>query len=214
MPEKKAQFTRLSWFLGVTLLACAAALLTAQALDSPKADPVSSPPAPSAKLFSTTIHQPDAPPAIDTGEVDEMGQPIFANCTTCHATKPPNPRLTDGDQLKSFHQGLTTNHGTSTCLTCHHAQDYGQLRLADGRPLAFEQVMTLCAQCHGPQFKDYQHGAHGGMTGYWDLTRGPRQRNTCTDCHDPHAPQYPKMMPVLPPNDRFLRTGPSENAHE
>ena len=55
--------------------------------------------------------------------------------------------------------------------------------------------MTLCAQCHGPQFRDYQHGAHGGMTGYWDLTKGGRMRNNCIDCHDPHAPKYPTVTP-------------------
>jgi hypothetical protein len=43
------------------------------------------------------------------------------------------------------------------------------------------------------------------MRGYWDLTRGPRERNTCTDCHDVHAPLYPKVRPVFPPRDRGAR---------
>jgi hypothetical protein len=64
-------------------------------------------------------------------------------------------------------------------------------------------VMDLCGQCHGPQARDYAHGAHGGMTGYWDLSRGPRERNNCIDCHDPHAPAFPKVRPVFAPKDRF-----------
>jgi len=160
------------------------------------------------------VSKPAGPPTIDTGQVDPAGQPIVANCTTCHTTKPPNPRLVSGSDLKDFHQGLTTNHGDRSCLSCHNPDDYNTLRLADGKPVTFTEVMTLCSQCHGPQYKDYLNGAHGGMTGYWDLTQGPRQRNNCIDCHDPHAPQYPKLMPVHRPNDRFLRPTSSENAHE
>jgi hypothetical protein len=84
------------------------------------------------------------------------------------------------------------------------------LRLADGRSLPYSDVMSLCAQCHGPQFRDYQHGAHGGMTGYWDLSKGGRTRNSCIDCHDPHAPKYPTVTPARGPNDRFL----SGDGHE
>jgi len=64
-------------------------------------------------------------------------------------------------------------------------------------------VMTLCSQCHGPQRRDYNMGLHGGMNGYWDLTKGGRTRNTCINCHDPHAPAFPLVMPVLPPKDRI-----------
>jgi nitrate reductase cytochrome c-type subunit len=64
----------------------------------------------------------------------------------------------------------------------------------------------LCAQCHGPQARDFQHGAHGGMTGYWDLSKGPRRRNSCIDCHDPHAPKYPAVMPVFPPAESGLKS--------
>jgi formate-dependent nitrite reductase cytochrome c552 subunit len=71
------------------------------------------------------------------------------------------------------------------------------------------EAMRLCAQCHGPQYRDYKRGSHGGMTGHWDLSRGERTRNNCVDCHDPHAPAYPGTTPVLPPRDRYLR-----GAHE
>lgn len=182
-------------------------------LDRPAADP--SPASSSVVKHPVIIHQPDGPPMVDTGKVDAVGQPILANCSTCHATRPPNPQITDGSQLTEFHQGLTTDHGGQSCLACHNRDDYRQLRLADGRPLPYAQVMSLCAQCHGPQYRDYQHGSHGGMIGYWDLTKGGRARNNCIDCHDPHAPQYPQVMPVHRPNDRFLRKGEGKEAdHE
>lgn len=218
MTGKTAKFSRAGWLLGVVSLVLTAAVFASGVLDTqgqPRdSDGNVTQAAPVQVQFPVTINRPAGPPTIDTGKFDEQGRPILANCSTCHTTKPPNPRLNSGADLRDFHLGLTTNHGDRTCLSCHNPQDYNQLHLADGKPVEFTDVMILCSQCHGPQYKDYQHGAHGGMTGYWDLTRGPRTRNNCIDCHDPHAPQFPQVMPVLRPNDRFLRTDTSENAHE
>jgi predicted CXXCH cytochrome family protein len=44
------------------------------------------------------------------------------------------------------------------------------------------------------------------MNGYWDLSKGPRERHSCLNCHDPHKPAYPKVMPAPGPKDRFLGT--------
>jgi hypothetical protein len=125
-------------------------------------------------------------------------------CATCHSMKRPDPTQRGGAGLRKFHQGLKVAHGNLTCLSCHHPDDYNTLRLADGRHVPFERVMELCAQCHGPQARDYAHGAHGGMSGYWDRTRGTQVRNQCTHCHAPHAPAYPSMQPTFKPRDRFL----------
>ncbi|MFG0316567.1 MAG: hypothetical protein ACF8XB_04785, partial [Planctomycetota bacterium JB042] len=133
-------------------------------------------------------------------------------CSTCHATRPPDRTNARTEDLDEFHQGLVVRHGDGTCLACHDPTDYDRLRRADGRPVAFEDVMDLCGQCHGPQLRDWRHGAHGGMTGYWDLTRGPRTRNHCVDCHDPHAPAFPRMRPTFKPIDRFLT--PDPESHE
>ena len=124
-------------------------------------------------------------------------------CSTCHVGRQPVVGISSGADLDEFHQGLHTQHGDRTCLSCHNGDDYDTLRLADGTAIRFSDSIQLCAQCHGPQFRDYTHGAHGGMNGYWDLTRGPRQRNTCTNCHDPHAPQFPVVHPAAGPRDRF-----------
>jgi formate-dependent nitrite reductase cytochrome c552 subunit len=139
---------------------------------------------------------------LPTGLTNFHGQPVFAACSTCHTTTKPNLDTSRTEDLDQFHQGLNYNHGNLTCLSCHNSTDYDSLRLADTRPVAFADSMTLCSQCHGPQRRDYDMGLHGGMNGYWDLTRGGRTRNTCINCHDPHAPAFPLVLPVLPPRDR------------
>ena len=154
--------------------------------------------------FPVTIRQPDGPPRVDLGVKDEAGNSVMATCATCHRTRPANRQNRVASDLTEFHQGLTLVHGSTSCLSCHNAADYDSLALADGTSVDFTRVMDLCAQCHGPQTRDYLHGAHGGMTGHWDLSRGPQTRNNCVDCHNPHAPSFPKMTPTFKPRDRFL----------
>lgn len=159
-------------------------------------------PASEPTLHNVLIRKPAGPPRIKTGVVNALGEPVSIACVTCHATQPPQATLRSSAELDKFHTGLTYKHGELTCLSCHNKDDYNALRFADGASLGFEEVMKLCAQCHGPQYRDYQHGAHGGMTGHWDLSRGDRLRNNCIDCHDPHAPRYSAVKPVFPPNNR------------
>jgi hypothetical protein len=159
---------------------------------------------------SVTIVGGQSAPGIPTGEVDRLGNPVLANCTTCHATREADRSTNDGAQLKDFHQGLTTAHGGLACVSCHNPDDYSQLRLASGEAIEFADSLRLCAQCHGPQYRDYQNGAHGGMTGHWDLAQGPRVRNHCLACHDAHAPNDQQVMPVFPPRDPHRQTRSSE----
>ncbi|MBA4150240.1 MAG: hypothetical protein H0X66_19190 [Verrucomicrobia bacterium] len=149
----------------------------------------------------THVRQPESPRVL-TGETNFAGKPVSVNCSTCHATTEPNLELRNAADLKEFHQGLHFNHGNLSCVSCHNPGNYDTLRLADGKQVEFANTMQLCSQCHGPQARDFRHGAHGGMTGHWDLTKGSRERNTCTDCHDPHSPAYPTVMPVFKPKDR------------
>ena len=145
-------------------------------------------------------------PQVATGTADYHGQAAAVACMTCHTTKPVNLEAGRGGVVPAeFHQKLVYKHGEQSCLSCHNSQDYDALRLADGRKLAFAEGQKLCQQCHGPQARDYLNGAHGGMNGYWDKTKGPRTRNTCTDCHDPHAPAYPVWTPVFAPIDAGAR---------
>jgi hypothetical protein len=148
------------------------------------------------------IRKPAAAPAVETGTTDPHGHSVTVSCNTCHATRPANTETRVHQKLTQFHQGIAGKHGDLACASCHNPADgYTSLRLANGRPVPFTEVMQLCAQCHGPQYRDYLHGAHGGMTGFWDLTRGPRTRNNCVDCHASHAPRYPMVRPARGPGD-------------
>ena len=165
---------------------------------------VSAPPAPEKQTRHAVIHKPGpATPRLDTGLKDAAGHPITAACSTCHSTTTPNTARTSAQDLVQAHRGLQYQHGNLTCLSCHNVLNYDTLHLADGRPVAFPDVMTLCGQCHGTAMRDYNRGSHGGMTGHWDLTKGGRVRNNCVNCHDPHSPKFPLVQPVLPPRDRI-----------
>jgi hypothetical protein len=159
----------------------------------------------STPAYPVTVRPGPAVPRVQTGQRTFAGTESAASCSTCHSTRQPEVATVRGGELQAFHQGLQVAHGSVSCLSCHNASNYDTLRKADGTPVAFPQTQQLCAQCHGPQHRDYQHGSHGGMTGFWDLNRGGRERNTCTDCHDPHAPAYPRVLPVFPPQDRGAR---------
>ncbi len=181
-------------------------LLGALALAAAEAGPVVIPTAPPPPPTGTvTLEKPSGPP-VAVARSSHTGGPEAVACMTCHAGRTPNPANAGTNDLDQFHQGLKVAHGGNTCLSCHDHRDYGRLHLADTRPVAFTEVVTLCGQCHGPQLRDFNHGAHGGMKGAWDLTRGDRTRRSCTACHDPHAPKYQGAHPVLPPRDRFLES--------
>lgn len=149
---------------------------------------------------STTVNQPSTLGVVDTPVKDVHGTSVGVACVTCHG--PDATTAWAALPGEAFHTGVNLKHGSIACASCHDPVDRTKLRLADGTSLEFADAMSLCAQCHGPQFRDYSHGSHGGMTGYWDTRRGPRERNHCVDCHAPHTPQYAKVMPVFPPADR------------
>lgn len=154
--------------------------------------------------FPVEIRKPSGPARVSTALSDAHGNRVTVACSTCHTTRQPNNQSKTVRDLDEFHVGMSFSHGTVSCLSCHNSNDYDSLKLADDSRVEFSDVMTLCAQCHGPQMNDYQHGAHGGMNGYWDRTRGPQSKNNCVDCHNPHSPQFPKMQPTFKPKDRFL----------
>lgn len=148
------------------------------------------------------IHRPSAPLAIDVALQDGTNRTATVACATCHELREPDPTRRVASDLEHFHRDLPFEHGGLTCVSCHERPSYASFRLADGTSVPPEDVMDLCRQCHGTQARAYDHGAHGGMSGYWDLSRGPRVRNNCIDCHDPHAPAFPRMRPTFKPKDR------------
>lgn len=154
--------------------------------------------------FPVTIRRPSGPPLIELKQADPLGRVGRVTCSTCHSLRPPDLAHQSPSDLDEFHQDMKFSHGNLGCYSCHNPDDSDTLRLADGNPLTYSDVMTQCAQCHGSQAREFANGAHGGMTGYWDLSRGGRARNNCIDCHDPHVPKFPSMQPTFEPRDRFL----------
>jgi len=175
------------------LAACGKAPETASAAAEPAAAAL-------APAFVPTTSRSYLALGINTGGADATGKPARAPCLTCHAFKKASDENARADSLQKFHQGIKLQHGGLVCLTCHRAEGRDTLGLADGRALDYVAVKSLCGQCHAKRLQEYERGAHGGMTGYWDLSRGPRTRNLCTDCHDPHAPRVPLVVPAPQPS--------------
>lgn len=205
-----SQHLRLAPLVAAPLLAAGVWLAVRADTAAPASTPTSGPP-----LVAATgrVHVvgPSGPPRVDTGRRDVHGAPVTVACDTCHATRAPDPTQRSAEHLTDFHQGLTYAHGGQSCLSCHDPGDYDRLRLADGSSLPFTSVIDLCSQCHGPQRRDFDHGAHGGMNGHWDLSAGDRVRRACTACHDPHAPAFGAVAPVFPPVDAYRARGRSHD---
>ncbi|HQY61839.1 MAG: hypothetical protein IPQ09_13080 [Myxococcales bacterium] len=171
-------------------------------------EPLTFAPAPAASATGPiVVHEPPKLTSIETGKLDAHGRELRVACVTCHGVRDAGaPFPEQASDLREFHNGLVVDHGKLACPSCHLPSGGGEprLRLADGTVLPTRDTMTLCAQCHGKKHSDYQRGVHGGMNGYWDLSRGGRLRNHCVDCHDPHVPKYQPSRPVLPPRDRTI----------
>lgn len=161
--------------------------------------------APGVQSGSVEIHSSPKLTSIESPEKDGLERGIRVACSTCHGIRDAGAGFpAAASDLKEFHAGLTVQHGTLSCVSCHANRTGGtpMLHLSDGTELGTADTLRLCAQCHGPKYQDYLHGSHGGMNGYWDLSRGSRLRNHCVDCHDPHVPKFQPSRPVLPPKDR------------
>jgi hypothetical protein len=163
-----------------------------------------------AEQFPVVINRPTGKLGVFTG-TQPHGEDFKVACSTCHAGRQPNFENRVSADLKEFHNLAAVAHGEISCLSCHNPDDYDSFRLADGTSVAYVDVMQLCAQCHGPQMRDYENGVHGGMTGHWDRAKGPQQKLNCVDCHFAHQPKFPQMQPDFKPRDRFL--SPSHQAH-
>jgi hypothetical protein len=125
-------------------------------------------------------------------------------CMSCHRMFPPR-----ADTPKRFlqHSHVTLNHGINDrCRNCHWETDRDRLVLRGGEVIGYNDVVKLCAKCHGLIFRDWERGAHGRTNGYWDAERGEVRRLLCTQCHDPHNPRVPAMDPLEPlPGPHTLR---------
>ncbi len=78
--------------------------------------------------------------------------------------------------------------------------DLTLLQTRDGRKVSFSNSQLLCGSCHGPTYRDWEAGAHGRTSGYWDRSLGPIDRKICANCHNPHSPHFPGRKPAPGPH--------------
>lgn len=165
-------------------------------------------------LFPEEVALPYADLGMTTDRVDVNGKPARVACRTCHDKLiRPSPKNTMATKLGTFHLGVELRHGDLTCQGCHNPPAFQDYRLAGGQAVTYANVLQLCNQCHGQRVRDYHAGLHGGMSGYWDRTRGPRLRNHCLHCHDAHRPAVLPMQPAPLPRSRTIDAAGGHDEH-
>jgi hypothetical protein len=140
------------------------------------------------------------PPSVEIAGYEQT-------CQACHKLFESQPLGGRRELLQHTH--IELDHGLNNdCYNCHSIADRDKLILVDGTEVAYEDVVELCARCHGTTFRDWELGMHGKTTGSWDASSGEQSRFKCTDCHDPHRPAFDPVRPLPGPNT--LRMGLQE----
>ena len=142
------------------------------------------------------------PPMINIGTLNQR-------CSDCHTLF---ENIREPDRALQQHTSIRLEHGSNdACLNCHDKGTREKLTLRGGKVVGYDQVEQLCAQCHGPVYRDWRRGSHGKTLGYWDKSLGEAHKLSCTQCHDPHHPAYRPMEPL--PGPRTLRMGDQSSGH-
>jgi len=162
--------------------------------------PVASPnPVPASVIDPTPIRRP-SPRALYT-----VGQFTY-HCNLCHRIEPISRAA---GQEFTKHAEIHLAHGMNTrCLNCHHPLNRETFVDDFGEEIPWDQPQLLCAKCHGPVFRDWQHGSHGRINGFWNSALGEQVRLKCIECHDPHHPPFPPLASAAGP--KTLRTLPHQ----
>jgi len=139
------------------------------------------------------------------------------DCYACHEKNKPPPIKFDANHkivIPKEHKNIVMGHGShdrnNLCYNCHHEQNLLAFQARDGRELKFDQSVPLCGSCHGPTYRDWEAGAHGRTSGFWDRKLGEPVRLACVNCHDPHNPKIPSREPA--PGPHFLHETPLDPA--
>ena len=125
------------------------------------------------------------------------------DCQECHKMWPKSDMTKVNGKV---HAEIELRHGINRrCLNCHHSENRDALVDDAGGEISWNDPQLMCGKCHGPVYRDWQHGAHGRSEGYWDTSRGSQLRRQCVECHDPHRPPFPPLHPA--PGPETLRMG-------
>lgn len=131
------------------------------------------------------------------------------DCYTCHEKgKAPALRYdTEGKLIiPKEHSDIVMGHGShgrnNNCFNCHNETNLTllQARDKDKHEVTFSNSQLLCGSCHGPTYRDWEAGAHGRTSGYWDRSKGSIDRKICVNCHNPHSPDFPGRQPAPGPH--------------
>jgi len=166
----------------------------------PFTDPVSEPTHVSPSATDTTpVRRPSQEPTYDVA--------VFTyRCSECHKII-ASPEKTY--RTLTQHTEIELQHGINThCFNCHHPTNRDAFVDDFGSEIPWTEPQLVCAKCHGPVYRDWQHGSHGRTNGYWLASEGEQTRLKCIECHDPHHPPFPSRSPEPGPNT--LRMGPQD----
>jgi len=143
------------------------------------------------------------------------------DCYACHEKNKPPPIRYDADQkiiIPKEHKDIVMGHGShdrnNLCYNCHNEQNLATLQVRDGREVKFDNIPALCGSCHGPNLRDWEAGAHGRTSGYWNRSLGAMDRLSCANCHNPHSPRIPTREPAPAPHPlRAVAAAEPETLH-
>ena len=140
------------------------------------------------------------------------------DCYACHDKKKPPQLRFDAKNIlivPEEHKDIVMGHGShnrnNLCFNCHNESNLETFQVRDGRELKFADSTQLCGSCHGPNYRDWEAGAHGRINGYWNTALGEARKLDCANCHNPHAPRIPTRQPA--PGPHALRTALAPAAH-
>jgi hypothetical protein len=190
-----AKTTNVAWFVGpaFALLAAVFLMLPQHADVPPSGTPDFDPKALEPTIRQTVNHD---PPITTVGTYEYR-------CNDCH-----NLFQNSAEKIEGLvqHLNIRFNHGMNNrCFNCHDQLDRNKLVARDGSYISYTDIPSLCSQCHGTTYRDWQRGTHGKTLGSWQTGSPNQRRLECSECHDPHAPAFPDYEPLPAPNT--LRMG-------
>ncbi len=129
------------------------------------------------------------------------------DCNGCHAPGERAPltfNRAGNVVVPSDHGHIRMSHGThnrnNNCYNCHDETNRNLLQARDGHVITYYNSQRLCGSCHGPSLRDWEAGAHGRTSGYWNRDKGEGTRKVCASCHNPHNPKYEGREPAPLPH--------------
>ncbi len=149
-----------------------------------------------------------APNRVSIAERIRSGEDTStSDCYLCHDKKVTLKLRLDATGnviLPEEHQDIVMKHGqhnrNNSCFNCHDERSLDLLQTRDGRQLKLAESTPLCGSCHGPTYRDWEAGAHGRTSGYWNTKLGPMARLDCVSCHNPHSPKFQPRKPAPGPH--------------